>query len=94
MKGVDLMSARRVNGKLNIVGKNISKYRVAKNWSQDDLTRELNLIGLPFHKNDIQTIETYKRTVRACELWFLAKVFNVTLEDFFTGIEDELKFNA
>lgn len=92
MKGDDAMSARKVDGKLNIIGKNIAKYRLERNWSQAGLARELNLLGLPMHKNDIQSIEAYKRTVRACELWFLAKVFEITMEDFFIGVEDELKF--
>lgn len=84
------MSIRKVNGKLNIIDKNVKKLRKARKWSQADLARELNLLGLPFHKNDIQGIESNERTVRDVELCFLAQVFDVKMEDLLTDIDGDI----
>lgn len=88
------MCTRRINDKLNIIGNNIAKHRISKNWSQENLSRELTILGLPLHKNIISKIELQERTVSVCELWYLAKVFETTMEDFFIGVENELKFPA
>ncbi|MCI8620781.1 MAG: helix-turn-helix transcriptional regulator [Clostridia bacterium] len=88
------MSIRKVNGKLNVIDKNVKKLRKERCWSQADLARELNLIGLPFHKNDVQSIEANTRTVREIELWFLAQVFNVKMEDLITNIEVDINITV
>jgi len=63
------------------VGKNIRKYRLQNNWSQEKLALKLNLLGLPFTKNDIQRIEVNRRIVRDFELIFLAEVFDISISE-------------
>ncbi|MCI8621605.1 MAG: helix-turn-helix transcriptional regulator [Clostridia bacterium] len=75
------MSIRKVHGKFNIVSKNIRKYRLQNNWSQEKLALKLNLLGLPFTKNDIQRIEVNRRIVRDFELIFLAEVFDISISE-------------
>ena len=63
------MAVRKLNNNLNVISENLRKYRIEKHLSQANLTRELDLIGINLHKNDIYMIENNKRTVKDYELW-------------------------
>lgn len=82
------MSSKRFNQKFNIVADNILKYRTLRKYSQPDVCRELSLIGVTLYINDIYKIEHGKRSVRDYELYALAKVLNVTLDQLFENAED------
>lgn len=86
------MAVRKLNGNLNVISKNLRNFRIEKHFSQADLTRELNLIGINLHKNDIYLIESNKRTVKDYELWGFSKILNKDLKDFFSGINDKLEY--
>lgn len=89
----DFMSSRKVNGNLNVIGDTLRKYRKQKKLSQAGLARELNLLGILIHKNDIGFIEANKRTVKDYELWGFHKVLGVPLDMFFTDIDNKLGNN-
>lgn len=55
------------------------------------LARNLKLLGIPAHKNDIGLIESNKRTVKEYELWGFSQVLNVSYDDLFSGIEAKLE---
>ena len=55
------------------------------------MARNLNLLGIPAHKNDIGLIESNKRTVKEYELWGFSQVLNVSYDDLFSGIEAKLE---
>jgi len=59
--------------------------------SQADLVKELNLLGINMHKNDIYLIEANKRTVRDYELWGMMKILGVSFEDLIKGIEKKIE---
>lgn len=65
------------NGK-NLIGERLKELRERFNYSQRDLARELQLIGMDMDKNVITRIETNKRYVTDFELQALKQVFNVS----------------
>lgn len=85
------MAVRKLNNNLNVIGENLRKIRKSKHLSQADLIKDLNLLGINMHKNDIYMIEANKRTVKDYELWGFTKVLNITFDDLMAGIEDKLE---
>ena len=85
------MAVRKLNNYLNVIGKNLKYHRKSKHLSQASLIKDLNLLGINMHKNDIYMIETNKRTVKDYELWGFTKVLNISYDDLFNGIEDKLE---
>ena len=47
------MKIRKLNGKLNIIGKNIKKYRELKGLTLRELSEKLELYGLTIYHSDI-----------------------------------------
>lgn len=68
------------DGRNNISGKQIAKYRKEMNKSQRQLADMLQLAGMDVDKNAIQRIEAGKRFVTDIELVYFAKVLNVSFE--------------
>ncbi|MEI3394430.1 MAG: helix-turn-helix transcriptional regulator [Clostridia bacterium] len=85
------MAVRKLNNNLNVIGENLRKYRKEKHFSQADLMKDLNLLEINMHKNDIYMIEANKRTVKDYEIWSFMKVLNISFEDLFKGIADKLE---
>ena len=85
------MAVRKLNNYLNVIGENLKHYRKSKHLSQASLIKDLNLLGINMHKNDIYMIEANKRTVKDYELWGFTKVLNVSFDDLITGIETKLE---
>ena len=85
------MAVRKLNNYLNVIGDNLKHCRKEKHLSQADLIKDLNLIGINMHKNDIYMIESNKRTVKDYELWGFTKVLNISFEDLLNGIENKLE---
>ena len=69
------------DGRNNVCGAQIAKYRKAMKKSQRELADALQLLGLDVDKNAIQRMEAGKRFVTDIELVYLAKVLNVSYED-------------
>lgn len=80
---------RKLNNAVNIIGKNLKKLRLEKNLSQEDLCRELSLIGVTMYRADIYEIENNKRLVKDFELKAFAIVFNVSAD---TLLKDSEKY--
>ena len=68
------------DGRNNISGKNIAKFRQELGLSQHQLADKLQLAGLDVDKNAIQRIEAGKRFVTDIELVYFAEVFRVPVE--------------
>lgn len=71
---------KSTDGRNNICGKQVAKYRKGLKMSQRQLAEALQLAGLDVDKNAIQRMEAGKRFVTDIELVFLAKVLNVSLD--------------
>ncbi|MBE6985470.1 MAG: helix-turn-helix transcriptional regulator [Ruminococcaceae bacterium] len=70
---------RANDGRNNLCGKNVAKFRKELKLSQRQLADQLQLIGLDIDKNAIQRMEAGKRFVTDIELVALSKVLNVAL---------------
>ena len=81
------MKVKILNGNLNIIGKNLRKYRRLKELSQPAICRELALLGVTMYISDIYEIEHGKKTVKDFEAFAFCKVLNISLEDLFDGAE-------
>ena len=71
-------------GRHNICGKQVARYRKELGKSQRELADALQLLGLDVDKNAIQRIESGKRFVTDIELPVLAKALHVTYENLLT----------
>ena len=82
---------KKFNGKKNVVSDQIRKYREEKNISYEKLSAKLELMGISIHKQSLYDIEVNKRTVKDYELYGIAKVLGVNVNDLFVDIEEDLK---
>ncbi|MBR2474285.1 MAG: helix-turn-helix transcriptional regulator [Clostridia bacterium] len=74
--------ARIIDGKrMNMVGGNLCKIRKARGMSQKVLSSKLELLGVYVCRGSISRIEDYSRTVTDIELYAIAKVLDVKIED-------------
>ena len=79
------MKQRTESGGKNLIGERLKKLRDTRNFSQRDLARELQLIGMDMDKNVITRIETNKRYVTDFELRAIKKIFNVSYDYLIDG---------
>ena len=76
--------ARIIDGdKMNLIGKNVKKLRTAKKLSQQALSNKLELLGVYVCRGSVSRIEDCSRTVTDIELFAIAKVLNVTVDELF-----------
>lgn len=68
---------------LNLVGPLVRKWRTRKAWSQETLSRKLQLQGWSISRNSLAKLELQLRRVPDCELVFLSKVLGVTPNELF-----------
>lgn len=74
--------SRIIDGnEMNIVGNNVRKYRIAKKMSQQKLSNSLELMGVYVCRGSVSRIEDKLRTVTDIELYALAKVLNVDINE-------------
>lgn len=85
------MSIRKLNNNFNVIGENLRNYRIKKHLSQASVTKEMNLLGINLHKNDVYMIENNKRSVRDYEVWVFITVLDISYSDLFNGIEKKLE---
>lgn len=78
---------KTLDGRNNLCGMQVAKYRKKMHKSQRELAELLQLAGLDVDKNAIQRIEAGKRFVTDIELECLSRVLNVTLEELLTQAE-------
>ena len=71
------------DGKKNICGERLQQIRREKKISQENLSQMLQLEGVIIDRFSISRIESGTRFVADYELYTLAKVLEVPLEDFF-----------
>ena len=73
------------NGKNNICGEKIAKFRkaIVPKMSQRILAEKLQLKGIDLDKNAIQRIESGERFLTDIELKIFAEVFGVKIEELY-----------
>lgn len=89
VKGGYIVQSKRINGKSNIIGKNVKKYRLQKGYTQEQLCQKLDLFGLNLYHSDIYLIENNKRLVRDYEAFAFAQVFEISLNELYSDAVKE-----
>lgn len=67
----------------NLVGKKVKNLRKKQNLSQQELSNKLEILAIYICRGYISRIEDQSRTVTDIELYGLAKVLNVSIEELF-----------
>jgi transcriptional regulator with XRE-family HTH domain len=86
--------ARIIDGEqMNMIGNRVKQFRKVKKMSQQTLSNKLELLGVYVCRGSISRIEDCSRTVTDIELFALATVLGVSVNDLFdtTGFEHFLE---
>ena len=67
----------------NMVGDNVRKFRIEKGMSQQALSAKLELLAIYVCRGSISRIEDKQRTVTDIELYGIAKVLGVSIEELY-----------
>lgn len=80
--------ARIIDGNsMNMVGKNVRQLRIAKGMSQQALSNKLETLAVYICRGSISRIEDMQRTVTDIELYGLAEVLGVSIDELFDKAE-------
>ena len=76
--------ARIIDGnEMNLVGGRVRELRMARKMSQQTLSNELEMLAIYIGRGSISRIEDKQRTVTDIELYGLAQVLDVSIEELF-----------
>ena len=76
--------ARIIDGQeMNMVGSNVKRLRIERGLSQQALSDKLETLAIYICRGSISRIEDKQRTVTDIELYGLANVFGIPIEDLF-----------
>ena len=76
--------ARIIDGeKQNIVGSKVREFRIARKMSQQAVSDKREMMAIYICRGSISRIEDHQRTVTDIELFGLAKVLGVSIDDLF-----------
>ena len=78
----------KFDGNMNVIGKQLREYRIKKNLSYEKLSVKLQLIGINIHKQSLYDIEINKRTVKDYELYALAHVLEIDVNDLLKDMKE------
>ena len=74
---------------MNMIGKNVRQLRLKNGWSQKTVSDKLEMLAIYICRGSISRIEDQSRTVTDIELYGLAKVFHVGIQELFeTDVDD------
>ncbi len=81
----------KFNGNMNVIGKLLKEYRIKQKMSYEQLAAKLELMGISIHKQSIYDIENNKRTVKDYELFGIAYVLGIDVNDLLKDIKKQYK---
>lgn len=81
----------KFDGNMNVISSTLKKYREKKGYSYEALSAKLDLLGISIHKQSLYDIENNKRTVKDYELYGLAKILDVDVNDLLSQFKLTLK---
>ena len=77
--------SRIIDGdKKNLIGGNLKKLRIQSKLSQQELSNKLELLGVYVCRGSISRIEDGSRTVTDIELYGIAKVLGVSIDELYS----------
>jgi transcriptional regulator with XRE-family HTH domain len=71
---------KKFKGNKNAYGELIKKYRKQKNFSRNDLSREMDLMGIPMSPDEIYRIESQKLVLKDFELVAICIILNISFD--------------
>lgn len=77
---------RKYNGKSNICGEIIEKYRLNNNMSREDLAKKLQLLGINIDRTHILRLEKGNVIIKDFELIAICKILNINYSDLETKL--------
>ena len=80
----------KYNDHLNVSSNKIKELRIKNNLSLSALSTKLALIGVDIPKQSLYKIETGNRIVKDFELYALAYIFKVPMEDLLVDFINEI----
>ena len=83
MNDMKVANRKKTAGQANMVGPRLRQFRLAAGLSQKELAARCQERGLNLTRSTLAKIESLVRFVKACELFIIAKVLNLSLERFF-----------
>lgn len=81
----------KYNGNMNVIGRLLKEYRNKQKLSYEKLSAKLELKGISIHKQSLYDIENNKRTVKDYELFGIAYVLGIDVNDLFKDIKKDFK---
>lgn len=85
------MKSKNFNGKKNIVGNNLKKYRELKGLSQRDVCKKLELLGLQIYNSDIHYMEHGEKPIKDYEAKALSIVLDISLEQIYENTDKDFE---
>ena len=82
------MQVKKLNGKSNVIGRNIKKYRELRNLTQRELSNKISLLGIDIYHSDISQIENQKLLLKDFEIVAFCKVLNISYEQIFENTDN------
>lgn len=82
------MKTKKINGKSNLIGKNLRKYRNLRGLSQRDLSSKLALLGIDIYPSDVSDIENEKLLIKDFEIIAICKVLNISYNQLFENLDN------
>lgn len=82
------MQIKKLNGKSNVIGKNIKKYRELRNLTQRDLSNKIALLGIDIYHSDISQIENQKLLLKDFEIIAFCKALGITYDQLFEDTDN------
>ena len=81
----------RFDGNMNVISNLLKQYRMKQNMSDETLSAKLELIGISIHKQSLYDIENNKRTVKDYELFGLAYVLGIDVNDLLSDMKKNFR---
>ena len=80
----------KFDGNMNVISRLLKEYRIKKNLSYEQLSAKLDLMGISIHKQSLYDIENNKRTVKDYELFGIAHVLGIDVNDLLEDIKNKI----
>lgn len=73
-------------GDHNMIGANVTKIRKLHHMSQKELAINMQLLGIDINYTSLSKLEGQTRIATDKEVYAIAKIFNIRIEDLFKNI--------
>ena len=89
--GINMSLIARFDGNMNVIGRLLKEYRMEKDLFYEKLSAKLELMGISIHKQSLYDIENNKRTVKDYELFALAYILKIDVNDLLEDIRKDFE---